>query len=184
MKNKLNKSFLLILTAILFMACNKQPSVQEYYVEKQNNENFIAIDLPASIIKLSEEASEETKETMATIKKLNILAFQINDDNQAAYETEYASIKEIIKGDQYNELMRMKHDNFNIVINYQGEDDSVDEFLLFAADRKQGFALARILGDNMQPSKIMKLANDMKGFDQDGEGYSELTNLFKGIDVN
>ena len=80
--------------------------------------------------------------------------------------------------------MRMKHENFNIVINYQGEDDAVDEFLLFASDRKQGFALARILGDNMQPAKIMKLANDMKGLDEDGEGISELTNLFKGVNIN
>jgi hypothetical protein len=184
MKNKINTSFLLILAAILFMACDKQQSVQEYYVEKQDNGNFIAIDLPASIIKLSENASEETKETLGSIKKLNILAFQINDENEADYETEYANIKEILKGDQYNELMRMKHENFNIVINYQGEDDAVDEFLLFASDRKQGFALARILGDNMQPAKIMKLANDMKGLDEDGEGLSELTNLFKGLDIN
>lgn len=184
MKNKIKNSFLIILTAILFMACNKQPSVQEYYVEKQDNGNFIAIDLPASIIKLGENASEETKETLATIKKLNILAFQVNDENKADYETEYANIKAILKGDQYNELMRMKHENFNIVINYQGEDDSVDEFLLFASNRKQGFALARILGDNMEPAKIMKLANDMKGLDKDGSGYSELTNLFKGFGDN
>ena len=120
--------------------------MQEYYVQKQESDNFISIDLPASLLKVQEGASEETKKTMATIKKLNILAFKVNETNAAEFKTELAEVKSILKGDNYTELMRMKHEGINIVINYQGTDDAIDEFLLLASDNEKGFALARYIG--------------------------------------
>lgn len=173
----------MLMTAMMFVACNKQPSIQEYYVEKQENNNFIAIDLPASLIKLSENASQETRETLASIKKLNVLAFKITESNKNDYDAEYAQVKAILKGDQYNELMRMKHENYNIIINYEGSEEAVDEFILFAADNNQGFAVARVLGNKMQPEKIIKMANDFKNIDKDDAAFSQLTELFGGLDI-
>lgn len=180
MKNNIKKLTFLLFASLILMACNKELTVQEYYVQKQENDNFIAIDLPASLLKFDDQASSETKETMATIKKLNILAFKVNDENADLYKAEYAQIKEILKNDSYNELMRMKHENMNIVINYQGEDDAIDEFILFAADNDKGFALARVLGNKMQPEKIMKMAKDLKNLDQEGAGdaLAQLSDLF------
>lgn len=183
MKNQIKTIFLMLLTATIFMACNKQPSIQEYYVEKQENNNFIAIDLPASLLKLGDNASEETKQTLATIKKLNVIAFKINDNNKNDFDAEYAQVKTILKGDQYNELMRMKHENINIIINYEGSEDAVDEFILFASDSDKGFALARVLGDKMQPEKIIKMAEDFKNIDKDDAAFAQLTDLFEDINI-
>jgi len=184
MKNQIKTISLMLFTAIVFMACNKQPSIQEYYVEKQQNDNFIAIDLPASLLKLDENASEETKETLATIKKLNVLAFKINDGNKMDFDSEYAQVKAILKGKQYNELMRMKHENINIIINYEGDEEAVDEFILFASDKDQGFALARVLGDKMQPEKMIKMANDFKNIEKDDAAFAQLAEIFGEIKVN
>ena len=183
MKNQVKTIFLMLLTASIFMACNKQPSIQEYYVEKQENNNFIAIDLPASLLKLGDNASEDTKETLATIKKLNVIAFQVNEDNKDDFDAEYTQIKAILKGGQYNELMRMKHENINIIINYEGSEDAVDEFILFASDRDKGFAVARVLGDKMQPEKIIKMAEDFKNIDQDDAAFSQITELFEDMNI-
>ena len=70
--------------------------------------------------------------------------------------------------------------NMNIVINYQGEDDAINEFILFAADNDKGFALARVLGNKMQPEKIMKMAKDFQNIDQEGAGdaLAQLSDLF------
>ncbi|MGI9532498.1 DUF4252 domain-containing protein [Lutimonas sp.] len=180
MKNSIKKLSLLLMAALVFVSCNNQPTIQEYYVDKQENDNFIAIDLPASLLKVEDGASEETKKTMSTIKKLNILAFKVTESNTAEYKTELAQVKSILKGDQYSELMRMKHEGINIVINYQGEDDAIDEFLLLASDNDKGFALARVLGDKMQPEKIMKMAEDFNNIDKGGAGeaLSQLSELF------
>lgn len=110
MKNSIKVLGVAILGLILFVACNNQKTIQEYYVEKQESNDFIAIDLPASIVDVSENASEETKATMKTIKKLNVLAFKIDEENRMEFEKEQAEVKQILKSDQYNELMRMKHE--------------------------------------------------------------------------
>ena len=99
------------------------------------------------------------------------------------YKTEYAQIKEILKNDSYNELMRMKHENINIIINYEGSEDAVDEFILFASDRDKGFAVARVLGDKMQPEKIIKMAEDFKNIDQDDAAFSQITELFEDMNM-
>lgn len=172
-----------ILGLLLFASCNNQKTIQEYYVEKQESNDFIAIDLPASIVDVSESASEETKETMKTIKKLNVLAFKLDEENRGEFEKQRAEVKQILKSDEYNELMRMKHEGMNIVINYQGSDEAVDEFILFASDDSKGFALARVLGDKMEPAKIMKMAEDMKNLDADGSALAELGEIFSDIGV-
>jgi hypothetical protein len=172
-----------ILGLLLLASCNNQKTIQEYYVEKQESNDFIAIDLPASIVDVSESASEETKETMKTIKKLNVLAFKLDEGNREEFEKQRAEVKQILKSDEYNELMRMKHEGMNIVINYQGSDEAVDEFILFASDDSKGFALARVLGDKMEPAKIMKMAEDMKNLDADGSALAELSDIFSDIGV-
>ena len=172
-----------ILGLLLFASCNNQKTIQEYYVEKQESNDFIAIDLPASIVDVSESASEETKETMKTIKKLNVLAFKLDEENRGEFEKQRAEVKQILKSDEYNELMRMKHEGMNIVINYQGSDEAVDEFILFASDDSKGFALARVLGDKMEPAKIMKMAEDMKNLDADGSALAELSDIFSDIGI-
>ncbi len=184
MRNSVKIAVMAVFGLLLLQACDNQKSVQEYYVEKQENNNFIAIDLPASIVSLDEGASEETRETLKTIKKLNVLAFRVNESNRAEYEKEYAQVKEILKNDKYNELMRMKHEGVNVVINYQGSDEAVDEFILLASDNSRGFALARILGDKMEPAKIMKMAEDMKNLDADGAALAELGDLFGDLDLD
>ena len=169
----------LLLAVALMASCAKDQSIQKYYVESQEKSDFIAVDVPASIIQLGEEASEETKATMATIKKLNVLAFQVNDENRTEFEKEITRVKKILKADRYNELMRMKHEGINVMIKYQGDDEAVDEFILFAADDSKGFALARVLGDKMEPAKIMKMMDDIKDIDAEGTALTQLEGIFK-----
>lgn len=172
-----------LLGLMILSSCSKEKSIQEYYVEKQESDEFIAVDLPASLLDLGDEVSEETKETMATIKKLNVLAFRVNEDNKEEYSEELKMIKSILKSDRYTQLMRMKHENVNIIVNYEGDDDSIDEFIVLAADGNQGFAVARILGDKMKPANIMKMADDIKHMDANGEAMAELSGIFEEMGV-
>ncbi len=58
MRHSVKFAVMALLGLVMLQACDKQKSVQEYYVEKQENNNFIAIDLPASMVSLDESASE------------------------------------------------------------------------------------------------------------------------------
>ena len=84
--------------AILLASCSSQQSLQEYYVDNSENPNFIALDVPASILKLNEESlSSSQKEAVESLRKFNMLAFKKTADNVAEYRAEKAKVKEILK---------------------------------------------------------------------------------------
>jgi len=167
-----------LVVLMVLISCKGEPSLQKYYVDNQDNDNFISLDVSASMVDLGDSVSDETKETMQTIKKLNVLAFKLTDGNKEAFASELKKVKSILKNDRYNELIRMKHKNAHIMVKFLGKDDAVNEFILFASDNNKGFALARVLGNQMDPEKIIKMSKDLKNIDTDGQAFSKIKGLF------
>lgn len=179
-----NKNLIFVSIAflsLLFVSCGSDASLQKYYVESQESSNFIALDIPASIITLKEDVPAETKETLNSLKKLNVLAFKLDADNVDEFKSENKRVKSILKNKKYNELMRGKHKNINFQIKYLGDDDNIDEVVLYASETSQGFVIARVLGDNMKPEKIMKLINNLDNIDKDNPAISQLEGFIGGF---
>jgi len=163
--------------AALFVSCASGPSLQKYYIDSQENKNFISLDVPASVLKLKENVTAEEKEALNSLKKFNILAFKKDGSNDAEFVAEKQKVKTILKNPKFKELMRIKDKEINFVLKYEGEDDSIDEVIVYASNKEQGFALVRVLGENMNPANIMKLANNISSVDS--EGFKQLEGLFK-----
>jgi len=166
-----------LLMLIVSISCSSEASLQKYYIDSQENKNFISLDVPASVLKLKENVTPEEEEALASLKKFNILAFKMDGKNEADYTLEKQKVKTILKNSKFKELMRIKDKGRNIVIKYEGGEDYMDEVIVYASDKEQGFALVRVLGDKMDPAKIMKLANSIK--DVDSDGFKQLEGLFK-----
>jgi len=173
-------SVLIVLSVLI--SCKGEPSLQKYYVEHQDSDNFISLDLPASMVNFGDNVSTETKETMQSIKKLNVLAFKLNDNNKEAYLSELKKVKLILKSDSYSELIRVKHKKANIIVKFLGKEDAVREFIVFASDNNKGFALARVLGNQMDPEKIIKMTKDLKNIDENGQVFSQIKGLIEGFE--
>lgn len=175
------KMMMLVLLATVIVSCASGPSLQKYYIDNEGDKNFRQFDIPASVLTLKEDASQESKEALASLKKLNILAFVNDGSNAAAYANEDQKVKAILKNDRFKELMRVKDKGRNIVVKYEGDEETMDEVIVYAKDKTQGFALVRVLGNNMDPAKIVKLANSIG--DVEGEGIKSLEGLFKDIKI-
>ena len=52
-------------------------------------------------------------------------------------------------------------------VKFLGEDDAIDEVIIFGSDKELGFALVRVLGSNMDPAKMMQLAQEINVDGQD-----------------
>ncbi len=180
------KSFLKItgvafVVALLTIACDTHPSLQKYYVDSKENNEFISIDLPASLLQLKDnDVSEDIKNTLETIKKVNFLALQLTETNQELYTSEKQKVKDILKNPKYKELMRVSMGKGNVSVNYLGEDDAIDEVVIFGADNEKGFAVVRIIGENMNPADIMKLTQEIK-LDDDSGQLKQLEGLMKSL---
>lgn len=173
---------LIALIGLLVLSCASGPSLQKYYIDNEGDKNFRQIDIPASVLTLKSDVSPEAKEALASLKKLNILAFIRDDTNEMAYKAEDKKVKAILKNDKFIELMRINDKGRNIIVKYEGDDTTMDEVIVYAKDKTQGFALVRILGDKMDPAKFMKLADGIGNVE--GDGLKELEGLFKNIKIN
>jgi uncharacterized lipoprotein YehR (DUF1307 family) len=181
LKTKPMKKITTVLVAFIlafsFTSCNDE-SLQSYLVKSQEKSGFITFDVPASILQIkSDNVSEETKATLKSIKKINVVAVPFKD-NATEVEAERAQLDKIFKGKEYKSIMRFTEKNIKVSLYYTGEADAIDELIAFGYGAKQGVGVARILGDNMDPSKIMKMMNDVK-FDADGINLDQLKVLFK-----
>lgn len=163
--------------AFSFTSCNEE-SLQSYLVKSQEKSGFITFDVPASILQLkSDDVSEETKATLNSIKKINVVAMPFKD-NANEVEAEKAQLDKILKGKEYKSIMRFTEKNMKVSLYYTGEGDAIDELIAFGYGAEQGVGIARVLGENMNPSDIMKMMNDVK-FDADGFNLDQFKMLLK-----
>jgi hypothetical protein len=84
--------------------------LQSYLVDTSGKEGFYAGDLPvSSILSAKTDVSEETKRTIKSVKKINIVFLPKTADNAAAYEIEKEKLNAIFKGNEaYKSLISMK----------------------------------------------------------------------------
>ena len=170
-----------VVGAVLFTACSSQQSLQEYYVDNSENPNFITIDVPASILKMDGvNLSDTQKEAVESLRKFNLLAFKKDQDNEAEYEVERKKVKEILKNDEFVELMKINSQYGKGVIKYLGDEDAIDEVIIFGDSKDKGFALVRVLGKNMNPAHIVQLMQAIQKSEYKGEGLGEIGTFLKG----
>ncbi|WP_222984458.1 DUF4252 domain-containing protein [Flagellimonas meishanensis] len=172
---------IMALGVLLLTACSSQQSLQEYYVDNSENPNFISIDVPASILKMDVvDLTPVQKEAVESLRKFNLLAFKKNSDNDAEYQLEKKKVKEILKNDEFVELMKINSQYGKGVIKYLGDEDAIDEVIIFGDSKEKGFALIRVLGKDMNPAHIVQLMQAIQKSDYRGEGLGEIGAFLKG----
>lgn len=169
-----------VLTLLLF-SCNQGQTLQHYYVEKQEQPNFLSIDAPMSMLNLDEsQLSQDQKDAYNSIKKLNMLAYKMKPEQQQEFETELEKVKTILSDSKYEELMRGGDSEIGqFSIKVLGDDDDVQEFILFGSSDEKGFAIVRVLGKDMNPGKIMSLVSAFEKVNIDDSQIGQFIEFFK-----
>lgn len=169
-----------IIVLLTLISCKSEPSLQKYFVENTDNKDFIAVDVSPSILNLEKaKLSAEQTEALNSFDKMNILAFKANDKNQAQFEIEREKVKAILKDPKYQELIKYGSGKDGASISYVGTDDNIEEFIVFANRKENGFAVVRVLGKNMNPNNIMTLMSVLKESKIDMEQLKPLQQLIK-----
>lgn len=169
-----------IVLGLLLIGCQNSPSLQTYFIDHQEDSDFISVDIPSSLLKSEEiELGVEEQEALRSIKKVNVLALPFKEGAEAKYEAEKEAILDILKSDTYETLMRFGSDGATVELKYIGDEDSIDEVVIFASDQNKGLALVRVLGDDIKPEKIAKLMKSVESGKLDMSGLSALTKLLK-----
>lgn len=169
---------ILSLTVVLFFSCNGKQSLQEYYVDNQDNENFLSLDLPSSLLMVNDNMTKEQQETLSTVKKVNVLAFPKKEENTVAFEEEKAKINSILRDDKFHVLMKFNQNGMNAKVLYLGEEDAIDEIIIYGEDYEKGFGVARVLGNQMNPQKLIEMLKTVDNDMINVEGFEDIAKSF------
>ncbi|MBU3012388.1 DUF4252 domain-containing protein [Polaribacter vadi] len=176
---KLTQICALVFLVLFASSCKNEKSLQSYLVDTSGKEGFYTGDLPvSSVLSAKADVSDDVKETIKSIKKINIAFLPKTEDNTATYETEKAKLKNIFKdNDEYKSLMVMKAQGMNVKVYYSGDTDAIDEVVAFGYGDKNGVGVARLLGENMNPAKVIEMMNSVK---MDSGNLESFSAIFKG----
>ncbi|MDT0648265.1 DUF4252 domain-containing protein [Zunongwangia sp. F260] len=158
-------------------SCNNEPTLQEYYVANQSDKEFLAIDLPVSMFANNESLNEDQRATLATVKKVNVLAYPIKEGNEK-FITEKSELEEILNDEDYQLLIKYGSGERGAEVYFTGDEEAIDEFIVFGYDNSKGMGVARVLGEDMNPSSLLKLLKSMDEGDVNLDGLSGLGEIF------
>lgn len=179
-KSKKMKIIVITIVSFLALSCSNKPTLQKYFVENTENKDFIALDVSPSILKVDEMSLSESEEkALETFDKMNIIAFKKDSINEVKLNDEVTKVKSILKGEEYQQLMRFGSSKQGAAIYFIGEDDDIDEFVVYVNNATSGFALVRILGDNMNPNDVMTLFEIMRKSKVDLDQLKPLEGILK-----
>lgn len=146
----------LLLIGLLLVSCSDKASLQKYMVTKSEDPAFISVDLGSEVLSFSEELSDQEKKLAQSLKKFNFLAFVADSVNTDQYKTESQTVSDILKhSESYEMLMKFGHGKNAVNVYSMGEDNLVDEFVIFVKSPDNGFFITRILGDDMDTSELL-----------------------------
>ena len=172
--------FIITIVSFLAISCSNKPTLQKYFVEHTEDKDFIALDVSPSILKVDETSlNEDEKKALETFDKMNIIAFKKDSINDTKFKDEVTKVKSILKGEEYQQLMKFGSTKQGAAIYFIGEDDDIDEFVVYANNATSGFAIVRVLGDNMNPNDVMTLFEIMRKSKVDLDQLKPLEGILK-----
>ena len=176
---KIIKTIGFIAVSLLILACNNEKTLQKYYVENQEDSKFISLDIPTSLFAKSDNLEPEQRKTLESVRKINVLAYPLNGENDS-FDAEKAELEEILSNDEYQLLMKFGSNDRKAALYFTGEEDAIDEIVAFGYDRERGMGVARILGKDMNPQKIMELVKSLDAEDINAEGLKGFAEMIGG----
>ncbi len=169
----------LVIAMLSLVSCDNGASLQRYLVDKQEDDRFVKVDIATSLFQSEENSfTEEEKEILNTIKKINVVAYPVKSGNSEEYESEKTIVKNIIGQEKYKTLGSVKSKDMHLTMKYLGEETAIDEVIVFASSDDKGFGVFRLLCDDMRPDQALKLMRTMERGDIDLSKLSGIGEVF------
>lgn len=148
---------LLVVIVLSLSSCSNQISLQKYFVTKANDDSFMSITLPSSLLQLKDgENNEDNKEILESFKRLNVLVFKNENSSNEIQSKEIETIKGILNKDKFKELIAINTSKGTGKVVFTGNDEDIDQVVGFGYNN-EGFILARVTGKNMKVKDLTKL---------------------------
>lgn len=154
----------LLIFFVFLNACDSEMSLQKYLVTSAEKKEFISMNMPA--FNLWEMANlsltENEKEAINSVKKVNLLVFQKTIDNETQFNTEVTKVTDILENSNYKDLVNINATETKIKVLFLGTEETVEEVVFFGRDTNLGFGILRVLGENIHIESLVKTVFELE----------------------
>ena len=172
------KLFFLFCLTMFSISCDNEQSLQEYFVANQENKDFIAIDIPASLFAKLGTLNPDQEKTLKSVKKVNFLAVAKKPENMEVINSEREKMTNILKDEKYQLLMKYGGGDTRMELYFTGDEEAVDEVIIYGYDENRGVGIARVLGNDMNPGEVMEFITSLKAGDLNMQGLEGVAEMF------
>jgi len=174
-------TLLAIALSLLLFSCNSKPSLQKYFVDHQEKPGFMVVDISSNILNVNKaKLTAEQSKVLASFSKMNILAYKLDPKHKGEFDTERKKVNEILKDTlNYQQLMKIGSGKNGASISFIGEEDRIDEFIIYGCKSDNGFAVVRIMGKDMNPADAMTMLSVLKSSNIDMKQLEPLKAIMK-----
>jgi hypothetical protein len=168
------------MSIIFVSSCETKPTLQKYFVKNTESADFVAVDIAPSVINIDKaKLTLDEKAALASFDKMNILAYKTDSTHFEKYDQEITEVKLLLKDQNYQQLMKVGSGSDGAVIYFVGDATHIDEFVVLASKKENGFAVVRVLGDDMSPTHIMNMMQLLRKTDIKLDQLKPLQELMK-----
>ncbi len=174
------KRILAFAVSCLVLSCQSEPTLQKYFVQQADDPGFVTLDISPSVLNIdNSKLSVAQKEAFKSFDRMNILAFKATDSNAAEFEAERAKVAKILQDPKYQQLVKIGSGKEGASVSFVGQDEHIDEFVVFANQKDNGFAVVRVLGNDMNPTSIVTMVTALQNADLDLKQLEPLQQFLK-----
>ncbi|MCG2610465.1 DUF4252 domain-containing protein [Flavobacterium sp. SM15] len=172
--------FITAFAALFLTGCEQKPTLQKYFVEKSESKGFTVLDVSPTILNLEKtKLSSDEKQVLDAFEKVNILTLKADGTNQNEIQAEKEKIKTILNDKKYESLIKVNFGKDGAEFKCVGQDEHIDEFVLYGSKKENGLAVVRITGEDMNPTAVLKMLQLIQKSNVDVEQLKPLQELFK-----
>lgn len=154
-----------LIVFLLISACQNNKTIEHYFVEKQNEQGFVIMDLPSSLLETDNlELDDKAKDAITSIRKLNILLAR-HDNIKLPIAHEKAVVNEIMQNKMYENLLSFQDSDNQVSVYVVDKNEKIDEIIVFGSQKNETMIIVRLLGKNMKfehLSSIVKLISEQE----------------------
>jgi hypothetical protein len=176
----MNKIMIVLLSVFFASSCETKPSLQKYYVKNTEAADFVSLDIAPSIINTdSAKLTPDEKAALASFDKMNILAYKTDSTHTEKFDKEIKEVKALLKEESYQPLMKVGSGSDGAAIYFVGDEAHIDEFVVLASKKANGFAVVRVLGNDMNPTHVLNMMKLLRKTDLKLDQLKPLQELMK-----
>jgi Domain of unknown function (DUF4252) len=174
------KSICILFGLFFLISCENKPTLQKYFVKNTESDDFVSVDLAPSVINTENiKLTPDEKAALASFDKMNILAYKTDLTYTEKFDQEIKEVKTLLQEDSYKELMKVGSGSDGAAVYFVGDEAHIDEFVVLASKREKGFAIVRVLGNDMNPTYVLNMLQLLKKSDLQLEQLKPIQDIMK-----